>query len=337
VKVSWENDVNSNKSVTMATDFAPPGVEGNISGGTLIIKVLDKDSQGIPDFNVHVVNHDLSIDEHFVTDSNGGVSLPGIPVDGNDYEILVSKDDYFSISTLPAYPESSFLPVYVHASVTDGARNIFSIITDYVSEINLSTKDPFGNPVPDIAYHLAGGLRLGDTIDDPPDNPTEPIFYYDEDLDSGSEAKNEIQNVSFGDYTFNYADSGGNYEFMKMSPANATVNDSKMFFVEPGSDVDETAVFASKNMNSTLLTVLDSVDDSPIEGASARVYNSSLPIPYDETVATDKFGMAYFPANLPELTAGDYNIEVQKDGYVTKTAAENVTGYVKKEILMDLN
>jgi len=336
IKVAWENNPNSKKSTTIVSDFAPPGVEENISGGTLVVKVLNKDSQGITDFNVHIINTDLSIDENLVTDSNGGISLPGLPVDGNDYEISISKNDYFSINTLPPYPISSFLPVYAHASVTDGAKNIFSIVTDRVSDLTLSTKDFFGEDIPNVSYNLKGGIRMGDTIDDPPDNPTEPIYYYNENLNSGAGGENEIDDISYGDYIFTFSDAVSEYEFVKMIPSNATVKDKTRFYVEPGCEVEQSAVFAKKSINSILITVLDSNESSPIEGASVRLYNLSLPEPYDVTLTTDEFGMVYFPENMPELAASDYNIDVQADAYTPKTDISNISGYTKKEVLIDL-
>jgi len=337
IKVSWENDENSNKAVTLVSDFSPPGVEESTGGGTLIVKVLDKDSTGIPGFDVHIENDGLSIDENLVTDSNGGISLPGIPADGNNYEISVSKNGYFSIATLPSYPTTAFLPAYVHASVTEGVRNIFSITTDQQADLTLRTRDEFGNSVPNIAYNLNGGIREGDTIDDPPDNPTEPVYYFDQDLNSGAGGENTAEGISFGDYTFSWNDTGGNFEFVKMDPADVTVSDKTQFSVEPGSETMETAVFADKNINSLLVTVTDSVDFDSVIGASVRLSNLSLPEPYDMTLITDDFGMAYFPAALPELVAETYDINVQADGYTEVNDTATISALTKKEIEMDPN
>lgn len=337
VKVAWENDFNTSRAVSFSSDFAPPGVEADIGGGTLMVKILNKDSENISQFNVHIENDDLNISEDLITDSNGGVSLPGIPADGNDYEISISKSDYFSINTLPAYPTSVFYPIYAHASVTEGNKNIYSITTDLLSDLTLSTKDPFGNIVQNIGYNLKGGIKKGDTVDDPPDNPTAPVFYYDENLNSGSNGEDEMNDISYGDYTFSFTDAVSDYEFIKISPYNALLNNKAKFSVEPGADIEETAIFADKNINSLLAEIVDSATSLPVKDASIRLYNLTLPTPYDATLSTDDFGLAYFPISLPELEAEEYNITIQSDGYANKNDLVNINDYTKKQIEINPN
>lgn len=335
VKTAWENDVNSSRAISLVSDFAPPGVEGSMGGGTLVIKVINKDSVGIQNFSVNIKNTSLGINENFVTDSNGGISLPGAVADGNNYEISISKTNYFSIITLPPYPTTSYYPVYAHASVTEGSKNIYSITTDEVSNVVLKTEDPLGSVVPNISFNLKGGMRKGNTIDDPPDNPSAPIFYFDQNLNSGSNGENTLGNISYGSYDFTPNVSGGDYEFIKMFPFDATLNDKAKFSVEPGSDFTQKAIFANKNMNSVLITVLDSSSSLPVQNASVRLYNLSLPDPYDVTLSTDDFGMIYFPNNLPELAVGNYNIDVTSSGYQNKTEPVTINAYTKKEINID--
>jgi type II secretory pathway pseudopilin PulG len=335
IKVAWENDINTIRASTLVSDFAPPGVEESIGGGTLIVKVLNKKSEGIQDATVHIENSGLGISENFMTDSNGGISLSGVPADGNDYEITISKNGYFPISSLPTYPTTSFYPTYAHASVTDGAKNIYSITTDKTSNITLNTADFFGTTINNIGYNLAGGIRKGDTLDDPPDNPTSPIYYYDENLNSGSNGENNISDVSYGTYTFSFTGSSSNYEFIKMSPYDSTLNNKNKFSVEPGINSEVTAIFADKNVRSALLTILDSSNSLPIKEASVRLFNLALPTPYDVTLNTDEFGMVFFPESLPELESATYDIEVKTDGYQDKSDAITVTNLAKKEIQID--
>ncbi|HRZ95338.1 MAG TPA: carboxypeptidase-like regulatory domain-containing protein [Candidatus Moranbacteria bacterium] len=331
VKVAWENDANSDRAVSLASDFAPPGVESSAGGGTLVIKVFDKDSNGISGFNVHLANSGLGISENYATDSNGGVSLPGIPADGNDYEISVSKSNYFGIDTLPPYPTTSFHPAYVHASVTEGERNIYSITTDLTSDIDLITETFLGEAVSGVEYNLEGGIKKGDTLDDPP----VAIFYFDEDLDSGSEGKNEINDIGYGAYTITVSDPGADYEFVKMYPYDAALNDKAKFSVDPGADIEEKALFANKNTNSFLAAITDSSNSLPIKNASIRLYNLSLPTPYDATLNSDDFGLVYFPESLPELAAGTYDLEIQASGYQTKNDTVIVDKLTKSDISLD--
>lgn len=329
IKVAWENDINTAKAVSFVSDFAPPGVEGATGGGTLVVKVINKDANGISEANVNIKNDDLNIDENLTTNSNGGVSLPGAPEDGNDYEISISKSGYFSISSLPVYPISTFYPAYTHASVTEGERNIITIITDRLTNLTLKTEDPFGNSIQNISYNLEGGIVKGHFS-------SVPIYYYDENLNSGSTGENEINNLSYGDYTFSFSDTSSNYDFIKMHPFSTLLNDRTKFNLEPNTETEEKAIFADKNINSLLVSVLDSAEAFPIKNASVRLSNSSLPIPYDITIATDDFGFAYFPNALPELAAETYNLEIQASGYQTKNETVAIDKYVKTEIKLDV-
>jgi type II secretory pathway pseudopilin PulG len=339
LKVAWENDVNTKKAISFVSDFAPPGVEGSTTGGTLVVKVIDKDSNGISGLNVNIKNSSLNINENLETNSNGGVSLPGIPTDNNDYQISISKSGYFSISTLPPYPAATFNPVYVHASVTEGEKNIYSIITDKVSDLVLKTEDPFGNSVSNIAYNLEGGIRKGDTLEVVVDKetvtPSEPVYYFDENLNSGSEGKNEITDISYGNYDFTFSDTSSSYEFIKMFPASTSLNDNTKFSLEPGTTTEVKAIFADKNINSLLATISDNNTASVIKNASVRLFNLSLPEPYDATILTDDSGMAYFPSSLPELVAGTYSLEVQASGYQNKSATVVIDKYTKSNINLE--
>ncbi len=331
IKVAWENDINTKKAVFFASDFAPPGVEENISGGTLVIKVLNRDSEGIAGASVNVSNSALGINENFITNSNGGVSLPGIPADGKDYQISVSKTDYFSISTLPPYPDSTFNPVYEHASITDGEKNIYSIVTDRTSDLTLQTKDSFGNTVQGIAYNLTGGIIKSNSIDSPP----VPNYYYSENLNSGSGGENKIEDLGYGNYVFSFSDPSSNYEFIKVLPFDAPLNDKAKFNIEPGTSVEEKAIFADKNINSLLVTVLDSTNFLPIKNASVRLHNLSLSEPYDVTLMTDDFGLAFFPVSLPELISETYSMEAKASGYQDKNESVVINKYTKSELKMD--
>ena len=331
IKVAWENDVNSDKAISFISDFAPPGVESSIGGGTLVIKILDKNSNGISSFDVNLKNTGKGINENYSTDSNGGISLPGIPADGNNYEISALESGYFPINTLPAYPTTSFHPSYVHASVTEGERNIYSITTDLVSNLNIVTETPLGESVSNVAYNLEGGIKKGDTLDDPP----LPVYYLDQDFNSGSDGKNEIADVGYGAYTLTVTDPGTDYDFIKMYPYDALLNDKTKFSVEPGTDVEEKVILANKNTNSLLITLTDNSTSLPVKGASIRLYNLSLPTPYDLTLTSDDFGLIYFPDTSQVLEAGTYDLEIKASGYQDKTDTAIVSGLLKKDISLD--
>ena len=120
-----------------------------------------------------------------------------------------------------------------------------------------------------------------------------------------------------------------------MYPYDAALNDKAKFSVDPGADIEEKALFANKNTNSFLAAITDSSNSLPIKNASIRLYNLSLPTPYDATLNSDDFGLVYFPESLPELAAGTYDLEIQASGYQTKNDTVIVDKLTKSDISLD--
>ena len=84
------------------------------------------------------------------------------------------------------------------------------------------------------------------------------------------------------------------------------------------------------------MTVKSSADDSPVSGASVRLTNTS--VPYDATVTTDQYGIAYFPTSLPALVNGSYDVEVTASGFGTETKTVGVgSALVTENIQMTPN
>jgi hypothetical protein len=325
IKASWEDDINSSKSVSFVANFMPPKKETPSGGGTLSINVLDKDGHGIPQATVHIVNTGKSINITTVTDNTGNISFPGAPADGQNYQISVSKSGYYSVQTYPPYPISSFDPDNEYAAVTEGRLNVTAIITDKSSDFNLLTEDPFGTSIPNIDFGLVGGKKIGKTVVVAP-AISESVYNLDDDYDSGTHGKEEFQDQSYGPYTFTPDNS--DYQFIKLDTA---ISEANKFEIEPDTDGDIKAIFADKNINSLLVKVVTEGAASPIEGVSVRLKNDTLG--YDATLTTDKFGYAYFPSVLPELTIETYDLiltsseyqEVNKTVDIDKLITENVS------------
>jgi hypothetical protein len=327
IKVAWEDDVDSNKSSVAFSDFAPPKKETPLSGGTLAINVLDKDGSGIPQVTVHISNPGKSINFTDVTDSTGSLSYPGAPADGQNYSIEISRNGYYPIHTYIPYPNPpyNFDPVDEHVAITEGRLNVTAIITDLISNFTIITEDPFGTDIPNLAFDLSGGRKIGDTVPG-----VVAVYDYEESLNSGADASVDFEDMSYGPYFFT-PDSGiTGYEFMKLDNATST---SGEFTVEPDQDFEIKAIFADENINSLLVTVLNSADSTPIEGAEVNLKNVLLT--YDATVTSDKFGKAYFPKTLPELELETYELNVTATGFQNETENVDINKLTQQTISLD--
>lgn len=322
ITVAWEDNEYSAKAVVSISNFAPPKKETPVGGGTLSVNVLDKDGHGISQVNVHIVNSGKSVDIDSTTDSTGNLSFPSAPADGQNYQISIAKNGYYSAETLPPYPTTpDFDPVDEHAAVTEGLLNVFAIITDQMVDFNILTQDPFGNSLANINYNLKGGRKKGDTVP----VATDPIFDFNNDYNSGTQGKNEFTDRSYGPYTF--TPSTTLYNFIKLDNG---ATDPGNFEAEPADNLEIKAIFADKSINSLLVTVKAASDSKPIEGASVKLKNETLS--YDTTLTTDKFGKAYFPTALPELVTGDYDLTVSASGYQDNIQTVNITDLITEEV-----
>ena len=305
VEVFWGSGGSGN-SVVLVSRFVPDGVETDSGGGTLRLNVIDSTGQGVFEVSTHIVNNSPVpvVDIPTETDSSGSILLPGMPAADRTYEISVSKDEYESISTLPPYPTTSYAPTDVHGSVVEGALNSKVIILDKVGTINIATQDLNGNAIPNMNFNLEGGRILGLTMT----SPKESVFGYNEDLATDSLGSLSLGGMSPGNYTISFT--GPGYTLI------GTEAPLFPFYLYPAQNLNITLLVASNNVNSLIVTVLNSLTDDPVNGADVRLYNNSLS--FDRTLTTGSSGRVYFPPNEdPPVTmdAGVYNLEVSADGY----------------------
>ncbi len=320
VTVSW-GDLSADRSVAIFGNFSPKGVETAGAGGVLSINVLDSGGSGVPGAGVHIVNGAAGVNISTTTDATGNIMLPGSPAGVEAYTLTVSKNNYYGATTYPPYPTSAFNPVDVHASVVAGVLNQKTMVMDQSSDIQLTTKDPFGTAVPGIGYTVAGGRILGT------DPATSNVVFEFSDTDTtDASGVTSYTDQSYGQYTMSI--SGADYQFLKFSPESAVANE---FTAIAGVAADVTAVLMDKRIGSVFVKVQNQADGSALAGASVKLTNTT--VPYDVTIVTDQYGYAYFPTALPALVAGTYDLEVTLANYDTFTDSVVVNGALKTVVV----
>lgn len=317
ITVSW-GDLSPDRSVVLFGNFSPNGIESSGGGGVLSINVLDGSGSGVSGATVNIVNAAAGIAVAAVTDATGNITLPGAPAGIEAYVLTVSKGGYFGATTYPAYPTSAFNPVDVHASVAADVLNQKTIVMDQLSDIVITTEDPFGTVIPNIGYTLAGGRVLG----------TEPVsgatvYEFSDTATTDASGEADYADESYGRYMLTVP-ATANHQFLTLSPEETTLGE---FVATAGVTTNVTAVLVDKTIGSVLVTVKNGTDSSLLSGASVQLSNATLS--YDTTVVTDQYGQAYFPTALPELAPETYDMSVSLAGFTTETDTVDVNGELK--------
>jgi len=168
VIVYWENG-NPAKSTTAVAYISPPGLESMYTGGILSLNVIDSAGVGVPSASIRIINNDITpvVDTTHTTNSSGNLFLPEAKPAGQTYELQISINGYFTVETYAPFPTSSFNPIDIHSNVVVATINQKTIILDKLANLNILTKTPMGDIVPNIDFALEGGRMLGDTTATP--------------------------------------------------------------------------------------------------------------------------------------------------------------------------
>lgn len=323
IKVAWVNDINTTKAVVLVSTFPPTGLEMGVpNSGVLSVNILDNTGTGIPQANILLTNPATGTNTTVQTDNTGNYTFIGATA-SNAYNIQVSKNDYYSVQTYPAYPASAFNPADVNASVIKGTVATKSLVTDQVCQINIQTQDPFGTAIPNVSFALAGGHKKGTDV-----STNAVIYDFNQNLTSDSNGKNTQNNMAFGVYTVTPATVTGK-TFIGITPA---LNNNNQFDLNPGANLNLNLLYANNSLGSALITVSNNADGTPIVGASVSLTNVSG---YSATATTDNYGNAYFPTSLPALVAGQYAIAVTAAGFQNATDTITVSNLTTKQIKMN--
>ncbi len=308
--VYWEDD-NPAKSTSVVATISPPGVEAMYTGGILSLNIVDSSGIGIPNANVKIINGSVSpvVNAQYTTDSSGNLFLPEVIPSLQTYSLQITKNGYFPVQTYAPYPISSVNPIDIHASVVNASINQKTIVMDKLSTINLYTKSPLGEIIPNIDFSLAGGRRTSNTIATPP----LPVWSLVQTVfNSSADGKKTLTNISSGPYYFTYP-SGIQNDKYALLYLDAAADLSNVFNLPPNTALDVNVVLANKETDSLLVTALTDADSAPIAGASVEL--KSVIGAYDVTMTTNKFGKVYFPDSNATLVAGGYKLSIVAAGF----------------------
>jgi hypothetical protein len=129
-------------TVTLISNFSPPGIETNNGGGTLKIQVVNATGIGVTGATVHIVNTDASttVDVTTFSDSTGTVFLPGALV-SSQYQVYVSKAGYSSSQTY-ARDSTNVNPTPAYLTVAAGLTTTGTFAIDVLSTLVVRTFSP---------------------------------------------------------------------------------------------------------------------------------------------------------------------------------------------------
>lgn len=321
VEVTWTG-IERGRGVKAVSKFVPDGAETNVGGGTFRLNVLDGSGAGISTVGVDIVNNDSNppVDINTYTDTYGSVLLTGMPPGDRNFQITVSKDDndYESVTTLPPYPDTSFEPTDVHASVIEGQLNTKAIIIDRLSDLHIFSRNIYDEAFLDADFNLSGGRVIGKEIESGND-----VTNYNESHSTGATGDTNVADIPPGKYNITLNESG------------YTLIGSDVTFplaLEPNQSRDVNLIIASNTENSLIVTVKDSETELAVSGTSVRVFNG---VDFDSMLVTGQMGQVYFPPNTDPptiLNPGDYSIEVTASGYETYSVSVAVNQLTQEQV-----
>lgn len=136
---------NTPYSVSLISNYAPPGIESTGDGGTLTIAVVNASGVAVPGATVSIQNSATSPTVSFSTfsDALGLVQLPGAPT-STEYQIQVSKSGYSSAQTYTR-DATNQNPTPGYLTVAKGQTTTGTFAIDALAPFTLKTFSPIQN------------------------------------------------------------------------------------------------------------------------------------------------------------------------------------------------
>lgn len=325
VTVSWKDTNGNNKEISSIARFVPAGLETSAGGAPLAINVKGSDGTAVSQAQVHIINNAVAPALNFTvqTDNTGHIMLPAAPESLSGYQISVSKNGYETVATQISpsldYKGDSYVPIYTHGTVLLSTLNMYDYIQDKLSKLTVKASDYKSNPIGNIAFDIDGGKVLG--LD-----ATNANVYnmHDSSTTDVLTGQKEYPAASPGNYTINITTTA-QYEIAEYLPKISPVA------VVPGTEFLYEAKLADKSVNGILVTVLDSVSNSPVLDAKVSFRdNSNADVFVGKSVSAN--GIMYYPDSAVSLSSGNYILKIEAIDYTMQEINVNVNNLTKQEV-----
>ena len=320
VDVAWGGTFASDSTITLVSDVSPQGIETNSNGGILSVLVIDAQAQPISEATVQIVNATALpvIDLTVQTDTLGRILLPGAPACLECYQITVTKDGYSTDKTYTAIEVAH--PEKPPATVIDGQLTELGFVIDQLSAVTIRSTYGRANNYAVMVnqfFQLSSAETIGTDL------AGEPVYKYDETLQTGGGGSVTVNGLEWGSYSLTVPAAA--WDFAGSNPLSP-------FTVLPGAT--QTITFASvvHSDNSLLLKTVDA-SSSAVPNVTVRLV--TLPA-FDEVLLSGDFDMPDFgQVFFGSLTQGIYDIEASKSGYLTSSYQATVSGTMKDVVKMN--
>lgn len=130
------------KSVTVVSDFSPPGIESTTGGGTISIRVADASGTNMSGASVQIVNASTTPSINFTTVSDTtGLAIVGGAATSSQYQIFVTRLGYSSAQTY-ARTATNVNPTPGYLTVVKDQTTSSTFQIDLLSSLVLSSFSP---------------------------------------------------------------------------------------------------------------------------------------------------------------------------------------------------
>jgi len=287
------------RTVSLASNFAPPGIETAAGGGTLTVDVLNAANEPVAGAAVIIINTDTnpSVNLSTFTDTGGRVSLPGA-TPSPEYRVSISKFGYSSAETY-ARDTTNQNPNPGYLTVAEDQTTVGTFAIDLLATLTLATEMRSGTttvPLPNVSFTLTGEKTIGSTGEE------DPLY------------KTVITDSTGGDASLpltlewdTYTPAVTGYDISDTCPPPP-------YAIAPGTTPSVSLILSPATANSLRVFVSDSAGTA-VSGASVTLARTG----FSGNVTSSSCGGAYFGGIT---SAGDYTLTILKTGYTTAVFTE---------------